>query len=394
MKLEFPDHFFWGTSTAAAQIETASDHNWKGLKSKDGYIFDQTTAHEQRRAEDAEIIAKLGQVYRCGVDWARLQTGPNETFDPAVVKEYQQFFQRLNDLGTRVLFVFHHFTNPIWFEEKGGWLKEENINFFLNYAEQCITHFSAYTFNWNTFNEPNVYALNAYFMGDFPPHAKSYAKANRVLRHMSMAHKVLYEILKAKTPEKAVGISLNTGWFKGSNLLGKLAAKFTDWWFITRAARHFEEVDYWGLSYYAYILFDPLPITEIDRPGKFKQLGIPHDDMWGYYPEGFKEIIHRFYDKYKKPIIITESGICTDDPKRRIASITDYLSLFHQAIQEGVDIRGYIHWSTWDNYEWNLGPTYRFGLVRVDLDTMERTFTEAASFYQKICQDNAISLRD
>jgi beta-glucosidase len=391
-RLAFPDHFFWGTSTAAAQVETASDHNWKGLKANDGYIFERTTDHEKQRASDAEFIQRLGSVYRCGVDWARLQPTPNQTFEKAVVEEYQAFFQLLNDKGVRIMFVIHHFTNPVWFEHKGGWLKEENLNFFLNFADQCIHYFGEYVFNWNTFNEPNVYAMNAYLLGNFPPHKKSYFKANRVIKHMGKAHTVLYEILKNNDPDKEVGISLNTGLFEGLNTLGKLPAAFTDWWFITRAARYFKEVDYWGLSYYAYVLFDPFPITETDRPGKLKELGIAQDKMWGYRPDGLGKILRRFHKKYGKPIIITENGICSDDPQERIKALKEYLKECYEAIQEGVDLRGYIHWSTWDNFEWNLGPTYRFGLVRVNLETMERTFTKAAEFYEKITQENEITI--
>lgn len=392
MRLEFPTSFFWGTSTAAAQVETASAHNWRGMKAKDGYVLQQTTAHEQRRGEDAQFITRLGSVYRCGVDWARLQPAPNAPFVAEVVEEYQAFFRQLNGAGTRIMFVIHHFTNPLWFEERGGWLREENVDLFLDYARRCIHHFAPYTFNWNTFNEPNVYAMNAYMLGNFPPQLKSYWKANRVLRHMGQAHDVLYHLLKEATPDIPVGISLNTALFEGRSWLGRLPAAFTDWWFITRAARRFERVDYWGLSYYAYVLFDPFPITEIDNPGKLAQLGIPHDKMWGYRPAGLGQMLRRFYDKYGKPIIITENGICSDDPQRRIQALKDYLQECHAAIQDGVQLLGYTHWSTWDNFEWHLGPTYRFGLVRVDLETMEREFTEAAEFYEQISQDNAITI--
>jgi beta-glucosidase len=96
MNYKFPTDFFFGTSTAAAQIETASDHSWRGERSKDGYIFLETAEHEKRRDEDAEYIQKFGTVYRCGVDWARLQTEPFGAFHPEVVNEYRVFFQKLN----------------------------------------------------------------------------------------------------------------------------------------------------------------------------------------------------------------------------------------------------------------------------------------------------------
>ncbi len=393
MRLQFPDHFFWGTSTAAAQIETASAHNWRGVQSKDGYTFERTTDHELKREEDVRYIQQFGSVYRCGVDWARLQSEAFAPFDQEVVKEYQQFFAQLNAAGTEIMFVIHHFTNPLWFEEEGGWLDKENIPAFIDYANQCIQYFSQYVRDWNVFNEPNVYALNGYMLGNFPPFKKSYFKANRVLKNMGKAHRVVYKILKANDEHKPVGISFNTCYFHGLNFFGKLFAGFTDWWFHKKAARPFAKyLDYWGLSYYAYVPFKPTPITEIDQPGKLKKMGIPNDKMWGYKPEGLARSIKRFHRRYKRPIVITENGICTENDDQRIRAIQDYLTICHKAIENGVDLRGYIHWSTWDNFEWNLGPTYRFGLVRIDLDSKERISTKAGAFYAEVTRNNAIDI--
>ncbi|MEO1714661.1 MAG: family 1 glycosylhydrolase, partial [Bacteroidota bacterium] len=242
MHLKFPDGFIWGTSTAAAQIETASEHNWKGLVSKDGYTFLETAQHERRREEDIEYIDRLGQMYRCGVDWARLQTKAMAPFEEEVVAEYQNFFRQLNERGVQIMFVLHHFTHPIWFEDNKGWLNEKNIPVYMDYVVRCVKHFGPYVSNWNTFNEPNVYAMNGYILGGFPPHKKRYSLANRVLKHMGMAHGIAYNWIKEQYPDHPIGISLNTGTFEGKGLLGKLAAGFVSWWFMRRAAKPFEEV--------------------------------------------------------------------------------------------------------------------------------------------------------
>ena len=92
MTLTFPDDFAWGTATSAAQIESASDHNFRGLRARDGRIFERTTDHERRREADAVDIARFGTVYRCSVDWARLQTRAFAAFDKGVVAEYRAFF--------------------------------------------------------------------------------------------------------------------------------------------------------------------------------------------------------------------------------------------------------------------------------------------------------------
>ncbi len=392
MDLQFPDDFFWGSSTSAAQVETASSHNWKGVTTRDGHLFDQTTDHEKRRDEDIEYIAQFGQVYRCSVDWARLQSSGYAPFDEEVVEEYQVFFDLLAQRGVKIMFVLHHFANPVWFEHNGGWLNEENVSAFVDFARQCLEHFGKYVFNWNTFNEPNVYALNAYLLGHFPPFKKSYFKANRVLKNLGRAHDIIYQVIKETNPHVPVGISLNTAYFEGLNFFSKGPAWFTDWWFHHKAAKPFRQVDYWGLSYYAYVPFTPIPLTEIEHPGSLGRRKIPHDKMWGYQPAGLGIMLRRFWKKYKKPLIVTENGICTDDPQVRIQAIKDYLHVCHQLLEDGIPIQGYIFWSTWDNFEWHLGPTYRFGLVAVDPITKDRKMTEAGRFYHKITQTGTLKL--
>ncbi len=393
MRLEFPEGFFWGTSTSAAQTETAFDHQWKGFVARDEFIFDRTTDHEKRREEDLEYIRQFGTVYRCGVDWSRLQRAPYANFDEETVAEYHNFFRQLNNGGTQVLLVLHHFANPRWFEQQGGWLNRDNIPLFVDYARQCIGHFGEFVFNWNTFNEPNAYAMCAYFLGTFPPQKHNYTKANRALKHLAIAHDIVYDLIKKHYPESPVSISLNTSYFQPLNALGVLPARFADWWYNRRAAKLFlHKMDYWGISYYAYVPMNPFPITELDHPGKLDQLKIRHDKMWGYYPEGLGIILKRLYNQKKMPVIIVENGICTDDPAERIRSIMEYLHVIYNTIQSGVNIRGYIHWSTWDNFEWNLGPTYRFGLVHVNNFTKNRTMTEAGLFYAKITSENAVEI--
>ncbi|GAB4496429.1 MAG: glycoside hydrolase family 1 protein [Saprospiraceae bacterium] len=392
MYLKFPDGFFWGTSTAAAQVETAGEHPWRGLRAKDGYIFERTTDHEKRRMEDAGFITRLGSIYRCSVDWSRLQTEPFAKFDKDVVVEYCTFFEKLKKGGVGLMFVLHHFAHPNWFERNGGWTNEENIPAYLDFVRQCIKHFGEYARYWNTFNEPNVYAMNAFMLGNFPPFKKGkYLTANRVLDNMGKAHDIARTMIREKS-EAPVGISLNTACFEGANVLGRPVAAFVRWWFMTRAARPFKKCDFWGLSYYAYMLFDPFPIDAIDRVADLEKRSIPHDKMWGYRPEGFGEVMRSFARKYSKPIIVTENGICTDDSKQRIRALKDYLKVCHDATKDGVNLLGYIHWSTWDNFEWHLGPTYRFGLVRVNFDTMERTMTEAGLFYEKIAKENGLDV--
>jgi beta-glucosidase len=392
MRLQFPNDFFWGTSTAAAQIETASDHSFKGLRSSDGHIFDRTADHELRRDEDVGHICRFGTVYRCGVDWARLQTEPFGPFHQPVVDEYRKFFKQLQDRDMSIMFVLHHFANPNWFEAKGGWLYEENIGYFTDFVKKCIHHFGRYVAIWNTFNEPNVYAGNAYLMGNFPPHKRSFFKTMDVMKNMSIAHNTTYTMLKVADRTKLVGISQNTALFEGTNPLGWIVAKLLDNVFNKRPARLFEQVDFMGVSYYAHMLCSPNLISEVNSPGKLAKMGYPHDKMWAYKPAGLGNVLRRFHKKYGKPIIITENGVCSSDDAVRIQAIKDYMKVIHECIKEGIYVKGYVHWSTFDNFEWDLGPTYNFGLMRIDPDTKDRIDTEAARFYEQVAKDNAIDV--
>lgn len=392
MTLTFPEGFLWGSSTSAAQVETPSDHNWRGFVSRDGYRFDRTTDHEKRREEDLGYIRQFGQIYRGGVDWARLQRAPYAPFDAAVTDEYVQFFRALNEAGMSIMLVLHHFTHPNWMEQEGGWQNESAISYYVDYARQCIDHFGPYVRFWNTFNEPNVYAMNAFMLGNFPPRQHSYFKANRALRYMGQAHSIAYEMIKERYPNYLVSISINTAWFEGIHPLGRWPAALADWWFHRKAPGYFTKVDFWGLSYYAYVPFNPFPLTEIDNPGELARLNIPHDGMWGYRPEGLGRHLRDFWQRYRKPVFVVESGICTDDAHRRIQAIKDYLAVCHGVLEEGVPLMGFIHWSTWDNFEWNLGPTYRFGLVRVDLKTKDRTMTLAGEFFARVCRENRVEI--
>ena len=391
MNLKFPENFVWGTSTAATQIETASAHDWKGEKAKDGYVFERTAEHEKRRTEDLQYIVKFGNAYRMSLDWARLQVAPFAPFSAEVVGEYRAFMAKMQVRNIHIKLVIHHFTNPKWFVNAGSWENPKNIQAFLDYVKQLWEHFGDFVDSWNTFNEPAVYLVNSRLLGDFPPHKKNPLSFRKAFKNMSRAHRLSVKILRHLCPYTPIGMSKNTIIFEGENWLGEKLAKVADRVFMEEMADAFVEgLDYLGISYYAKIPFSPWPITEIKQPGKLAEMGRKHDKMWEYYPEGLKENIKRYWKKYKLPIVVTENGICTDDCEQRISAIKDYLKQVHECIEEGVDVRGYFHWSTIDNFEWNLGPTYRFGLVHVDFESGKRSIKKSGLFYQDVVRNNGI----
>jgi len=381
MKITFPDDFIFGTSTAAAQIETAVDHDWQHFKARDGHVFDRTTDHEQRLKEDAEIIASLAPSYRMGLMWSKLQRKPFDALHAEAVQEYHSFLQDLQNRNISIMMVLHHFTNPTWFSKAGSWEKEENIVMWVDFAKKVVDEFGHYVSYWNTFNEPNVYASYGWLTGFFPPFKNNPMLAGMVVKNMGKAHNKVYDYIKSKYPDQPVGISHNCTIFAAENFLGWFPSRLADWWFMEYVPSHFEKVDFFGMSYYTRIASDPFPITFIDTPHKMKALNKRHDDIWEYHPEGLRTCLERYWNKYKKPIIITENGVCDESDFLRLQAIQDYAQIVHQAIQDGIDIKGYYFWSTWDNFEWHLGPSMRFGLYECDPVTKNRLRRPSADLY-------------
>jgi beta-glucosidase len=393
MNRQFPAHFTFGTSTAAAQIETADGHDWQGVLARDGHRFERTTDHELRRQEDAGIIAGLAPAYRMGLSWSRLQRGPGQLFDERVTREYIDFLEDLRTRNVRVMMVLHHFANPRWFTEMGGWEKAENVAHFLDFGQKVVEIFGRYVSDWNTFNEPNVYVSYGWITGFFPPFKRNPWLAFRALKNLGRAHEAMYRHIKRTHPNHSVGISHNAVVFDAENLLGKAPAALSDWWFMEHVPSYFTLSDFFGMSYYARVTHDPLPVTFVDTPEKIKRYGLPHDDMWEYHPQGLRACLDRYWQKYKKPIIITENGVCDESDQLRQDAILDYATIVHQAIEDGIDVRGYYWWSTWDNFEWHLGPTRRFGLYACDLETKDRTPRDSARLYAALAHSRIIPAR-
>jgi beta-glucosidase len=392
MNLKFPADFQFGTSTSAYQIESPFQHDWIDFKARDGCVFDRTTDHEQRIQEDVRIISSLAPNYRMSLMWSKLQRGAGEKFDRETTDHYHKLLKALKQNNVEIMMVLHHFANPSWFVASGGWEKASNIQLFTDFGKKLVDEFGQYVTSWNTFNEPNLYTSMGWIAGEFPPQRKNIFLARKVIQHIARAHDEMYDYIKSKFPDRVVGISHNCTVFAADHWLGNLPAKFMDFWYMQYVPSLFKKIDFFGMSYYARIGHDPLPVTYLTTPEKFKKNGKPHDDMWEYYPQGLLECMRRYWQEFGKPIIITENGICTQDDTKRVTAINDYLTYVHQAIQEGIDVRGYYHWSTWDNFEWSLGPTYHFGLYGCDAETKDRIRKPSADLFSSIAHSKELHI--
>ena len=236
-----------------------------------------------------------------------------------------------------------------------------------------------------TINEPNVEASFGYLIGVHPPNQKNLWLFGKVYWNLMQSHRSAYKILKAKKPSLQIGIAQqlsNIQAKKPHSVFDELSTKwmryFWNWWFLRRIRKHqdFVGINYYFSDYYTGLL-------------KRKNPAVPLNDMgWYMEPEGLYPIILRAWSRFKKPIFVTENGLADAHDQHRRWWIEETIVAMERAISEGVDLRGYFHWSLLDNFEWQDGWWPKFGLVAVDRENdMKRTIRPSARWFAKRIKD-------
>ncbi len=419
--LEFPDGFLWGAATAAHQVEGGNHNNdWWEWERIGGKIADGTTSEtacEQytRYKEDFDLAKRLGHnAHRLSLEWSRIE--PEEgIFSTEAISHYRQVIEALREREIEPFVTLHHFTNPLWLAREGGWENAKVVEYFTRYAKVVAGELGGLVKFWNTINEPMVYAYESYIEGKGPPESTSLRSALLVTVNMLRAHALAYHMIHETSPGSAceVGIAKHMRVFdplRRYHPIDRALARFNDfifnWWFpdAIETGRLAWPIgigqqiqvlagtqDFIGLNYYTRDMarFSPLKphmlfMENVVRPGA------PVNDMgWEIYPEGIGRLLTRLKE-YGKPIYITENGIPALDDSRRMSYLRDHLAQIHGAISDGADVRGYLHWSLLDNFEWADGLTPRFGLISVDYDTQERTPLPSAEAYAKVATANRL----
>jgi len=397
----FPENFILGTATSAFQIEGAGETEWKNFIGADGTVLDRAIDHYRRYKEDLEYILYLGNSYRFSMDWSKLQRYPYGSLEKDVVDHYKSIFKKLKENNKRVLLVFNHFSNPYWFFRMGCWTNRHSPLLFFDYIKRILNIFSDYIDIVNTFNEPNAYINMAYFFKEFPPKKFNPVARKMALSNMAITHDILYDYIKTRYPDILVGIShahMIVELLNKKTIIPRALKSFFDFIEHERIHEYFikkgQKVDYIGFSYYGRIFFDRFPLLAYEKKGRKRldELGIPHDDMWELYPEGIYKMIKFFNEKYKKPVLITENGTCTNDDSIRKESLYNHLKYVKKACEEKIPVMGYFHWSTFDNYELAHGPSRRFGLTSVDLSSpkFKREVKDSGHYYHGIVKSNSL----
>ncbi|MCF7866122.1 family 1 glycosylhydrolase [Candidatus Woesearchaeota archaeon] len=376
--------FKFGVGTSHTQIEEPCESSWKNIVAKDGSINKYGVKHEKNLETDLKLITDLGvDYYKMSLNWPKLQNAPFGELDPKTVKFYHKMFDNLNDNGVQPNITLHHFDNPSWFDKQGGWLSEQSKEEFIDFSEKAIKEFGQYTDMISTFNEISTYVALAYADGFLPNNngfKLSPGKLKKAVQNITDTHKVLYEKLKDKTPDKNIGfteiirpyISFHDG-FLGSveNKLTQniIEPNIQSIWNKLLDTENGLKTDFAGIQYYGPYAFNvkkllgtPMIYRETDKNGN----SMKHDELWNvdpkYLTQGAKDL------KEKHPsldLYVTENGTCTNDDQQRI----EYIDMHIDEMKKNPELfKGYFHWSLLDNFELAEGYSKRFGLVHVDYD--------------------------
>ena len=273
--------------------------------------------------------------------------------------------------------TLYHWTLPVWFAEKGGWLNKDAPEYFERFVEKIVSEYKDLVKFWITLNEPNLYPSHAYLKGDFPPFVKSWSKTQKVLKQLVEAYKKSYEIIHNIDFDAKVGIATNNIWYKG---IIKIFVDYKwNYWFLESIKNH---QDFIGVNYY----FAHSLSNFVFKSNKITDLG------WRIVPEGIYRVL-KGLEKYNKPIYITENGLADAKDEKRAKFIIEHLKWIHKAIKGGVDVRGYFHWSLMDNFEWDKGFGPRFGLIEIDYNNnLKRIPRQSSKIYAEICKNNFLEI--
>lgn len=397
-KFKFPENFLWGAATAAHQIEgnnTNSDwwawensikrHNQLVSQGYDPKEFCSDIACDSynRFDEDFSLAQHLSHnATRLSVEWARIEPEENK-FSEKELDHYEKVLQSAKYRGLVTFVTLHHFTNPLWFIKKGGFEKKQNIDSFIKYSLMVVKRLSQYVDFWITINEPEVYSSTSYLSGRWPPQKKNPFLAFKVSNNLIIAHNILSSKIKLETG-KPVGLAYNLiDWQPADKIFGGLAAFFHRKINKYIFHRTIQNCDFIGVNYYFHHHVGLFGHRFRSRRGHEKS-----DIGWGIHPEGLEQVLLDLR-KYKKPIYITENGLADARDEKREKFIKDHLFYIHRAISKGADVKGYLHWSLLDNFEWEKGFGPRFGLIEiVREDLLRRKARYSAIKFAEICKNN------
>jgi beta-glucosidase len=417
----FPKDFQWGTVTAAHQVEGGNTNNdWWRWEQEEGHIKDGSSSQVacgwwENAEADLDRMAEMGQnTHRLSLEWSRIEPRQGQ-WDEAAIDRYRELLMGLRERGIEPMVTLHHFSNPQWFVDQGGWENRElALSRFPRYVEKAVRALGDLTELWCTFNEPNNYILMAWLWGRWPPGQSDFGKAMRVMYNILQSHAAAYHLIHELNATARVGLSSHFVIFDPADSrswLDRKAAGWQDTMFNEatlmalsrgrlplRTCRPFirgvkDSFDWIGMNYYyrRRVAFDLHQNSAF-----FGRLIVPEgadepvEGMGETYAKGILRLARRLA-LLGRPIYVTENGVhdLTDDRRPRFL-LTHVLQLWH-AIQFNLPIRGYYYHTLVDCFEWHDGYSLRFGLIKIDPESGKRTLRRSGELYAEVCHANALN---
>lgn len=444
--MKFSDNFMWGAASAAYQIEGAYLEDGKGLNIWDAYTQEpgkvahgengnEACDHYHRFREDVKMMSEMGiKNYRFSISWTRILPEGTGEINEKGLKFYSDLVDELIANGIEPLVTLFHWDYPYALHKRGGWLNDESSDWFAAYAKIVVDALSDRVKYWMTINEPQVFIGLGYAVGRFAPFevhpVKDIAQmSHNVLLAHGKAVKVIRENAKrepvigfafvtpAVTPEDSspaaveeakmatfaidtADIAFSCAWWADPIFLGDYPKQAYDQLgedmpCISPGDMEIisQPVDFYGLNTYeSKATFNPYGYAEN------AYLGCARTQMgWPVTPEALYWSPLFLYERYKKPVLITENGMACHDwveldgkihDSQRIDYVKRYIREFCRAGQDGAELMGYTYWSIMDNFEWADGYDKRFGLVHVDYTTQKRTIKDSGYWYKTVIETN------
>ncbi len=402
-----PAGFLWGTATAAHQVEGGNTNDWTRFETQAATIERGETSAVgadgwNRMTDDIALMKKIrANAYRFSIEWSRLE--PTEgTWNEAAWERYAAFAQALRAGGVTPMVTLLHFTLPQWMADRGGATAPDFADRFSRFAAEAGKRLGPDVDLWVTLNEPNVQMYMGYVAGGWPPQRKSPADAVKAYLGLLRAHAAASKALHAADPGGRVGVANNLMLLEPRSrlvLTDWLGASFLDqfWnWAFADAIRDGRArlrlpgasvdeampelggtTDYFGLNYYFRYLVRLAPGTAealrlTPGPGLVSEIG-GKDPMGDSPPEALYLLMREAWKRYGQPIYITEGGIADEKGTMRGTLLRGQRLAIDRALADGIAVKGYLHWTLLDNFEWEKGYRPRFGLYHVDRQTLERT---------------------
>ena len=403
--------------------------------------------HVNRVEEDVALLRDLGVgAYRFSVAWPRVQPRGSGRLDPDGLAFYDRLVDRLLEAGIDPWVTLYHWDLPLPLHEAGGWPARDTVDRYTDYAAAVHAALADRVRHWATFNEPWCSAWLGYGSGIHAPGVADHAQAARAAHHLLLAHGRAVTAMRSQAPaDHQLGIVLNLVPFRAAPYLSDQAreqvlasARRMDgtqnrWWldalFEGRYPRDVLEllapaldgvlqagdaqeiaapIDFLGVNYYHdHVLVpaeQPLPPGAGPHPGAGDVVWAPPGERamsngWPVTPGGLRDVLARIVADHPNapPLVVTENGAAYADARRpdgtpsledarRVSYLLDHVQVLAAAAREGIDVRGYFAWSLMDNFEWAEGYTQRFGLIRVDFDTLARSPRSSYDVYRRVIE--------